>query len=250
MTARPDRSLGVFETMLALDGRPIELGAHLARLARSVETLFGATLPAAAEELSLEAARGLACGRLRLKARPGPAEVCCQSCGEEIDPAEMFPAWERGVRLRTHLSQGGLGAHKWIDRSTLPELAAETPLLVDDDGEVLEAGWGNVFAVHDGALFTARADGRILPGITRAATISAARQAGIAVVERALREEDLLSADEVFLTASVRGIVPVRALDGEAIPAGRLSRLLGDRLLRRWRHGSGAAPARALVGES
>lgn len=236
--------------MLALDGKPIELGAHLARLASSVESLYGAPLPATAGELPLEAARRLACGRLRLQARPTPAGISCQSSGAEIDPAAMFPPWERGVRLRSHLSRGGLGAHKWIDRSILPDLAAETPLLLDAGGEVLEAGWGNVFAVHDGVLLTPRADGRILPGITRAATISAARQEGVAVEERTLREKDLLSADEAFVTASLRGIVPVRSLDGETIPPGELSRPLADRLLRRWGHDSGAAPARALAGES
>ena len=100
---------------------------------------------------------------------------------------------------------------------------------------MLEAGWANVFAAHNGALVTPPADGRILPGIVRARAIELARLAGIGVAEKRLTRRQLLDADEVFLTGSVRGIEPARALDGAEL--GAVSNLVLDistRLRRHW----------------
>ncbi len=82
---------------------------------------------------------------------------------------------------------GGLGAHKWLDRTLLDELTAEarrrsgaataTPLLLDGAGDVLEAAWAAVFASEQDTLLTPRADGRILPSISRARMLAAARAA-------------------------------------------------------------------------
>ena len=76
---------------------------------------------------------------------------------------------------------GGLGEHKWVDRSLLDEAqaalpAGALPLIVDADGAVLEASRANLFAVRDGALFTPPLDGRILPGVTRARVIEIAAE--------------------------------------------------------------------------
>ncbi len=117
---------------------------------------------------------------------------------------------------------GGLGAHKWVDRSPLEEAQARLPgdalpLIVDTDGSALEASRANLFAVRDGALHTPPLDGRILPGITRGRVIELANSATIPVHEQALSHDDLLEADEVFLTGSVRGIEPAGSLDGVAL---------------------------------
>jgi len=122
----------------------------------------------------------------------------------------------------SHVVPGGLGEHKWVDRSLLDEAQAGLPgdvlpLVVDSDGAVLEASRANVFVVHDGALHTPPLDGRILPGITRARLIERAAAAAIPVHERALSRDDLLAADEVFLTGSVRGIELATSLDGIAL---------------------------------
>ena len=90
---------------------------------------------------------------------------------------------------------GWSGAHKWADRGWLEareaELGEAVPLLVGDDGAVLEAARANVFAVFDGALATPPVDGRILPGTGRAATLALAAELGIAAVERPLTLDDL-----------------------------------------------------------
>ena len=65
--------------------------------------------------------------------------------------------------LHPYTLPGGLGAHKWRDR-TLVDALRQTPLLLDADGTVLEAGWANVLSAAASSLLRPRADGRILPG--------------------------------------------------------------------------------------
>jgi para-aminobenzoate synthetase / 4-amino-4-deoxychorismate lyase len=233
---RPDPAHGVFETLLVVAGRPIELDAHMARLGASLETLFGPGLPAGARDLVLERSAGIDLGRLRLTVAPLDGGLGHDVVAREIDPALFFPAPQHGAELRGLPFAGGLGSHKWADRSPLQGAApGPVPLLLDRGDEVLEAGWANVFAARDGALVTPRTDGRILPGIARAGAIEVARAAGIEVRELRLGRDELLAADEVFLTGSVRGVAPAGSLDGAALPeAGELSRLVGDALRRRW----------------
>lgn len=218
----PDPRQGVFETLLVLDGEPVELDAHLARLASSLRTLYGAPLPAGLEGLACERAAGLNPGRLRLTVAPNGGDLHCQAAAEAVAPGAPLHDPGKGVALLSFDVPGGLGPHKWCDRSRLPICAPGTaPLLLDRSEEVLEAGWANVFAVHGRVLSTPPLDGRILPGVTRAAAIAVAERAGIAVAERRMTREDLLAAEEVFLTSSVRRIVAARELDGTALGTAR-----------------------------
>jgi para-aminobenzoate synthetase/4-amino-4-deoxychorismate lyase len=243
---RPDPQQGVFETLLVLGGQPVELDAHLERIAASLAALFAAALPSDAEDLVRERAAGLPLGRLRLTVAPTPAGPACEVVATAIDPAIVFPGWDRGAELQGLPLPGGLGPHKLVDRPGLPEsTGAVVPLLLEGDGEVLEAGRANVFAVCEGVLVTPRADGRILPGITRAAALQIAHREGLAVEERPLRREELLSAGEVFLTGSVRGIEPARSLDGALLSAeGRVGGLIAGGLRQRYGT-SRTAPAEA-----
>ena len=59
-----------------------------------------------------------------------------------------------------------------------------------------------------------------LPGITRATVLELAATLGIRAEERAFPLERLLAADEAFLTSSLRGIVPLRAVNGQTIGSG------------------------------
>ena len=235
---RPDRQQGVFETLLVLDGEPVELDAHLARLGSSVRTLYGEHLPIGTEEQARESAIELDPGRLRLSIVPDGAQLRCETAAEAVDPTVPFADPKSGVALASFRLPGGLGAHKWCDRSLLPATAGDTaPLLLDRSGEVLEAGWANVFAVHDGVLSTPPLDGRILPGVTRAAAIEVAQAAGFEVAERRLTREDLLAAEEVFLTSSVRRIAAARELDGAVLGGvGRIGAAVGDALRPRPSH--------------
>ncbi len=120
------------------------------------------------------------------------------------------------ARLRSFPLAGGLGPHKWRDRSLLDRAEAQLealPLIIDGDS-VLEAARANVFVVRGKTLFTPPADGRILPGVTRARVLEIAETIDLDLHEEALTYDDLLSADDVFLTGSVRGIELVDCLDG------------------------------------
>jgi para-aminobenzoate synthetase/4-amino-4-deoxychorismate lyase len=224
----------VFETLLVVDGKPVELQAHLRRLAHSLEAVYSKQLPPQAAAELRQAAAGLPLGRLRLTVTPAEDDLLLDLRAEGVEQEVVFPT--QGTRLRTHPLPGGLGPHKWIDRRGIDRPAPGEPgALIVDDGEVLEAGWANVFAVRGGTLLTPPLDGRILPGTTRAALVALAAELGVEAVERSLRSEDLLTADETFLTGSIRGIEPALELDGQPLPGcGPLSNRLAAALRQHW----------------
>jgi para-aminobenzoate synthetase/4-amino-4-deoxychorismate lyase len=241
----PDPSLGVFETMLVVDGEPVELAAHLDRLRSSLERLYAAPLPTDAGDSVVAGVCGLDLGRVRLSATPRDAEIGLDVVAVEIDVAIVFPPWERGLELRTQTVDGWRGEHKWADRQLLDWLDTETApagaLLVDADGAVLETTRANLFVVRsDGRLATPPTDGRILPGVARMRAIEIARAAGIEPIEEPVTPADLASAREAFTTGSVRGVEPVRSIDGveigqqdtsvaTTVAAGLRRRWLGER---------------------
>jgi para-aminobenzoate synthetase/4-amino-4-deoxychorismate lyase len=148
--------------------------------------------------------------------------------------------------LRSVDAEGWSGAHKWSDRRWLEnaerELGDGVPLLVGADGNALEAGRANLFVVEEGRLATPPIDGRILPGTARAATLEIAADLGIDADERTVPLSELGAADEVFLTSSVRGLRPVRWLDGvELERRSELVERLAAELRERWL-GSRAIP--------
>ncbi len=264
MSAPPhaDPAWGVFETMLVVAGRAVELDAHLARLSASVAALYGCALPDETRALAAARASGIEHGKLRLTFSPSrggaapstAAEPELRLDAEEVETAAIFPGPERGVRLRPTPVAGGLGEHKWADRRLLDRAAAsalpgELPLLLDADGSVLEASRASIFAIHGERVATPPTDGRILPSIARRQAIEAAAEAGIEVREGPLTLTDLSSA-EVFLTGSVRGVEPVSAIAGAALaPSGELSARIAAGLRSRWLKEPAAEPVAAAVGE-
>lgn len=224
--------------MLVLDGRPVELDAHLERLASSLDALFGADLPGDARNAVIDRARGIRHGKLRLTVAPGEDRLTIEVTSTEVEPAKVFPSQDRGIALRSFVVAGGLGAHKWADRRLLERAAVATggelPLLVDADGTALEASRGSVFAAGRGWLATPPTDGRILPSIARRQAIEVARAEGIEAREERLTVDDLRRG-EVFLAGSVRGVEPVSSLDGVELSApGEVSARIAAGLRRRW----------------
>ena len=202
---RPDPSVGVFETILVRGGVPIDLRAHLARLDRSTRSLYGIELPADLATRVIAAASAAPLQRLRVVATADGVEVESQALDAEprLDPVALAPA----------VLPGGLGAHKWRDRRLLDELAERVeavPLIVDLDGDVLEAGYASVFIVEGTHLVTPPLDGRQLPGTVRARVLALhpAR-------EERLTLDRIAAADEVLLASSIRGVHPASLIGGE-----------------------------------
>jgi para-aminobenzoate synthetase/4-amino-4-deoxychorismate lyase len=246
----PDPAQGLFETLLVAAGEPVELSLHLDRMAASLDELFGASLPAGLAGEVRKRARGMSLGRLRVTVAPATGAPRAELTSTKVDVADFFPPWERGAQLASLPFEGGLGSHKWADRRRLGETReAGVPLLLDRGEEVLEAGRANIFAAFGETLFTPASDGRILPGTARAAAIEIAGAAGIEVREGLLTRQRLFDADEVFLTGSVRGIEPARALDRAPLPARtELSFRVGERLRQRWLGAAGGFVPPALAG--
>jgi para-aminobenzoate synthetase/4-amino-4-deoxychorismate lyase len=243
-TTRPDPSLGVFETLLVRNGRPLELEAHLARLDASLLALFGAPAPSTAPALVLERAREEELARLRLTVGPDQrGALVAEVVVAAVDAALVFPSRDRGIELAPVVVAGGIGPHKWADRRLLAGLEAEVapavPLLLDDDGTALEASRGNLFVVHDETLVTPPADGRILPGITRARVLALADALDVPVREEAMPFDSISTATEAFVTGAVRGIEPVRACDEAIVESGeRITAALARELDLLWQGGA------------
>jgi branched-chain amino acid aminotransferase len=97
---------------------------------------------------------------------------------------------------------------------------AEEPVLLNQEGFVAEGASTNVFLARDGTLYTPPLSAGILAGITREVVLELLAALGIPSREQALRLEDLLSADEAFLTSTTREVVPVRQVDETPVGKG------------------------------
>jgi para-aminobenzoate synthetase/4-amino-4-deoxychorismate lyase len=241
--AAPDPARGLFETLLVADGRAVRAAAHLDRLEASAHEVFGQALPSDLPAAIDAAAASLDLGRMRIDLLPdgdgAPPTLRFEIAAAPIDPAIFFPSRGDGADVRTVRHPDWAGAHKWADRDWLEareaELGEVVPVILSADDEVLEAGRANLFLVTDGALATPPADGRILPGTARASTLELAAKLGIPATERPIDLADLEAADDLFLTSSLRGIRPVRSLDGAPLErSDPLVERLADALRRRW----------------
>src|SRR5262249_49161453 len=98
---------------------------------------------------------------------------------------------------------------------------AYEPILCDSVGRLTEGGSSNFFLVRGERVITPSLSVGLLEGITRKTVIDLCRNNGIVVDEGPLWPVDLRSADEAFLTSSVRGILPVVRVDGKPLADGQ-----------------------------
>src|SRR5207244_1468233 len=101
-------------------------------------------------------------------------------------------------------------------------------------GELAECTQSNLFIVKDGAALAPPLDAGLLPGITREFLFEVGAEHGIPVREAVLRDDDLLGADEAFLTSTTREVVPIVRVDDRTIGSGVPGRITLE-LLRRFR---------------
>lgn len=94
-------------------------------------------------------------------------------------------------------------------------------LMSNGRGEVTEGSMSNVFVVKGGTILTPPLDAGILEGITREILLAAASDHELPLREETLLPEDVLHADEVFITASARQVVPIVRVDDVTIGEGK-----------------------------
>lgn len=237
----------VFETLRTYGGRPFATDLHVHRLAESARKVF-IELPVSPRELAAEIER--ACEQrqapelyLRLMVTRGQGPLGLDPGGAShplrvliTTPLSPPPAdvYEHGIsvvtyrvpRLADHTEASGakLGNYLVAVLATRRAVAvgAKEALIVDGAEHVLEGATSNVFWV-DGAgdLCTPGLDAGILGGITRQHVLIVAAELGRPVIERTPELSELLAAREVFISSSVRELVPVIAIDGRAVADGR-----------------------------
>ena len=201
---QPDRTRGVFETLRVVNGEVQALEAHVKRLESSLRELYGQPLPSEAlarlhATYARDAPRG-AVQRMRIDVEPRDGRLGVAIAVDAARPDITAP-----VALAPVTLPGGLGAHKWRDRSLLDSLGSDpVPLLVDEDGSVLEAAWANVWTLRGQRLTTPPASGRILAGVTRALLLERASALGLTATEQPIMFDELRAADAIVLTSSVR----------------------------------------------
>lgn len=93
-------------------------------------------------------------------------------------------------------------------------------IFVRADGQVTEGASTNLFAVKQGRLLTREEGPHILSGVTRRIVLQIAREQGIPVHEGPLFVQDVLDADEVFLTGTTSDVLPVVTVDDKTIGPG------------------------------
>ena len=237
---------GLFETMRAENGKVFRLESHIGRLRRSAETLLS---PIPREELpdhdslaDLLRRNALRSARIRLTVTAGSMRdggdpqrknliVCAAASALGGYDAKLY---EDGVGVLIARYQQSptdpLAGHK-----TTAYLARLIALRDAHAGKCAEALWfttenrlaegsiSNVFIVRDGVIATPPLDTPVLPGIARAIVLETlAPRAELKTDERIITIDDLLDADEVFLTNSIMQVLPVVRIEKREIGEGRV----------------------------
>lgn len=231
---------GIFETIAARDGEPRHLDLHLARLERTREA-FNLSRGIASDRIAefieqLLEKNGLDDARVRVTLTRGRNHGGMTLYDAEPDvlitAMPLPPRRERGLALVTagirfsphnpiffHKTLNRL-PHLWA-RSEAERAGADEALILDETGNVACASTANLFAVSRGMLFTPPLTAPVLPGITRRRALVLAPRAELTVREDFFAPLMLAGADEVFLTNSIQGVMPVISIDGRPVGSGR-----------------------------
>ena len=226
---------GLFETMRAYTGKVYRLDEHLDRLLNSAKEL-AIPITGSKDDLhyavvgTLEA-NGLDEARLRLtvswgdlrndpkgtilitasQLKPYPAEFYSQGMTIVISDSKV----NSSDPVARHKSTNYLSRLLVLRKAQ--HLKAAESLWFTESNHLAEGCISNVFLVRDNKLLTPSLAEPILPGVTRAAVLELAKTEKIAISEQTLTIEDLLGAEEIFLTNSIMEIMPVCRLEKHAV---------------------------------
>ena len=115
---------------------------------------------------------------------------------------------------------GGNYLNSVIATQDAKRMGVDEAILLDHEGNVSEAPGENIFIVRDRRLATPPLSSSALDGITRDAVIRMAAELGVDAEERIIRKDELLDADEIFLTGTAAEITPVVSVDSRRIGGG------------------------------
>lgn len=230
------RGYAVFDLLRTVSGRPFLLAEHLERLESSADAL-GLRVPVTADEIAraideLLARNGHAEATVRLVLTGGisadgmgfdPATPTFLILTHELKepPASLY---ERGGKLVTRLHRRELPEAKTTNYLTMlanrpgTTDAGALDTLYHDGERIFEAATANVYAVKDGAILVPHRD--VLHGTVGELVLSAA-EATHRIERRDVSLDEVFSADEVLLTSTTRGVVPIVAIDDRVIGEGR-----------------------------
>ncbi|MCP3902230.1 MAG: branched-chain-amino-acid transaminase [Planctomycetes bacterium] len=239
---------GCFEGIRVYGGRIFKFRSHLERLYRSAEKIY--LKPAYSldeiDRATRETVRtnGISDGYIRLVLSRGVGTLGlnpfkCPVPGTVIiaDSIALYPPelYETGLkvvvahrpRIPIDCLDPAIKSLNYLNNILAKVEAIEAGVLeaimLNLDGYVSECTGDNLFVVKDGRLATPPPGAGMLHGITRRFVIEEVGPAcGHPVEERNLRVEDVLGADEVFLTGTAAEIIGVAEVDGKAIGAGKV----------------------------
>ena len=232
---------GVYEVIPVFAGKPLRLNEHLERLQRSMSRVL-LNNPLAQEEWEeifhalLDRNPG-GDRSIYLQVTRGAAPVRDLSVGSDIKPTVFvmvndikpvdFAKLENGIEAVT------VDDFRWkacdiksvsLIANVMIRLRANAMNVMDAvmvrDGLVTEGTASNIFLIHNGIISTPPKSDCLLPGITRDLVIELAQTNGFKVEERDIKQDELDTADEIWLTSSTREIAPVVKLDNHVIGDG------------------------------
>jgi branched-chain amino acid aminotransferase len=236
----------IFETVRTYGGKAFALVDHLQRLARSAERLF-IELPVSIEVLAGEVERGIAEAKnpessARIMITRGSGALGLDPTVAKDPqrvilvepfvppPAEAYRDGIQAITYRTVRSTdatpaaGAKVANYLTSVLAIREAkksGAIEAFIIDGRGHVLEGTTSNVFLVKNGKLVTATEESGILSGITRAYLLRGAKNLGIDIAIRDIHENELADADELFISSTLREVLPVTRLDGRTVGTGK-----------------------------
>ncbi len=222
---------GIFETMKVQAGRTVARRRHLDRLARSAASMGFAPPARSVLDRAIDevlAANDLTEGRLRLTVTTGEGPL---GSGREpsrptvvaaVGPTEPVAAttavitvpWVRNERSPLAGVKSTSYGENVIALARARAAGASEAIFANTRGELCEGTGSNVFVVLDGELVTPPLSSGCLAGIARELVIETSE-----VVERAVPYERLASADEIFLTSSIRDVQAVSRVDHQELTA-------------------------------
>jgi 4-amino-4-deoxychorismate lyase len=239
---------GLFESIRLVDAVAPLWSRHMRRLVESCERLripapdtmqlwsevLEVTRDMPHSVVRITVTRGIGERGYALPAAPQPMRMVAAFAPPQVADS----AYVQGVRMRVcdiRLAEQPLLAgmkhlnrlEQVLARAEWSDPAIAEGVLCDSHGRVISATMANLFAVVDGMLLTPALDRCGVAGVARAEVLAAFPQTQVG----ALTLDALLGASEVFLSSSVRGILPVRSLDGCGYAPGTMAR----RLQQRWR---------------